>query len=126
MNLPPNKTLLRLHRYLGLIAAPLILFFAVSGVWQVYRLQQDKKDGSYKAPKTLRAASDVHMAEKLKKGPATSVFRFVVSAASAVLVFATILGMIVGVRLTRPRWLAVLLLVAGGALPVLLYVIARS
>ena len=39
----PTRNLLRLHRYAGLITAPLILFFAISGIWQVFRLHESRK-----------------------------------------------------------------------------------
>lgn len=120
----PTKTLLRLHRYAGLMVAPLVLFFAISGVWQVYRLQQDRKDGSYTAPKALAAASDFHKVERLDRGAAAQGFKLAVSASAVLLAFSTILGIVVALRMTRPRWLAILLLVLGTALPVLLYWIA--
>ena len=62
----PTRTLLRLHRYAGLLVAPMVIFFAITGTWQEFRLQQDSKDGSYQAPPALTAASDFHKAEDLK------------------------------------------------------------
>lgn len=120
-----TKSLLRVHRYVGLIVAPLVLFFAVSGVWQVFRLQQDRKDGSYTAPKVLSVASDLHMAEDLSSGLAAWPFKIAISAVGVLLAVATAIGIVVALRLTRPRWLAVLLLAVGAAVPPILYLLAR-
>jgi len=122
-----TRSLMRLHRYAGLIVAPMVLFFAVTGTWQLFRLQQNRKDGSYKAPPALTAASDVHMAEDLPRGEAASqVFRFAMSAVAAVLALSTLLGIVVALRVTRPLWLAVVLLALGAVVPPLLYLLARS
>jgi hypothetical protein len=120
-----NRALLRFHRYAGLAAAPLVLFFAISGTWQVFRLQQSRKDGSYTAPTALRAASDLHMAEDLARSPTAWPFKATITAAAALLTVSTLIGVVVALRLTRPRWLAVVLLAAGAAVPPLLYVLAR-
>ena|SRR5437867_1425562 len=122
----PTRTLTRLHRYLGLLTAPLILFFAISGIWQVFRLHDSKKDGSYTAPQTLQKASNFHMAEDVGDSPAAISFKYAVSVAAGVLVVGVCLGLIVAFRLTRPVWLALLLLLLGTAIPLVLYLIATA
>jgi hypothetical protein len=122
---PTTRSLLRFHRYAGLAAAPLVLFFAVSGTWQVFRLQQSRKDGSYTAPEALRAASDLHMAEDLPSSATALAFKIIVSAAAVLLTVSTLIGVVVALRLTRPSWLAIVLLAVGSALPLLLYLLAR-
>jgi|SRR6185436_2017449 len=122
-----TRSLLRLHRYAGLIVAPMVLFFAVTGTWQLFRLQQNRKDGSYKAPPALTAASDVHMAEDLPRGQAASlVFKFTMAAVAGVLAMSALLGIVVALRVTRPTWVGVALLALGAVVPPLLYVLARS
>ena len=120
----PTRNLLRLHRYAGLITAPLILFFAISGIWQVFRLHESRKDGSYRAPQSLKEASDFHKAEHLDK-PQALPFKWAVSISAGILVLGTLLGLTAAFRLTRPMWLAALLLLIGTALPLLLYSIAK-
>lgn len=123
----PTRTLMRLHRYAGLLVAPMVLFFAISGTWQEFRLQQDRKDGSYKAPPALTAASDFHKAEELPRGASASlVFKLAMSAVAGVLALSTLLGIVVALRVTRPRWLAAVLLLLGAVVPPLLYVLARG
>jgi hypothetical protein len=118
------KTLLQLHRYAGLITAPLILFFAISGAWQVFRLHEDTKKGTYKAPAALKEMSDFHKAEHLTK-PKALPFKWAVTTAAAILVIGTSLGLIAAFRLTRPKWVAAVLLLFGAAIPYLLYLMAK-
>ena len=120
----PTRNLLRLHRYAGLITAPLILFFAISGIWQVFRLHEDKKNGTYKAPEALAEMSDFHKAEHLDK-PQALPFKWAVSLSATILILGTLLGLTAAFRLTRPTWLAVLLLFLGSVIPMLLYWIAK-
>lgn len=125
MEILPTRSLLRWHRYVGLVTAPLILMFAVSGVWQVFRYQQSRKDGSYVAPPALTFVSDIHMAEGMGRNPAAQPLRWVLSAAGLMLAFATSLGIVAALRVTRPRWLAVVLLLGGTLLPALLLLVAK-
>jgi hypothetical protein len=119
----PTRQLFKLHRYAGLLTAPLILFFAISGIFQVFRMHDDRKDG-YKAPEILKTASDFHMVEGLdKKSPAVA-FRIAISIAAGVLALAASLGIILGFRTTRPRWIATLLLILGVVVPLVLYLLA--
>ncbi len=123
--MPTTRALLRFHRYAGLVVGPLIIFFAISGAWQVYRLQQDRKDGTYKAPVALRVASDLHMAEDLGSSRAATAFKVATVLVAAFLAATTFVGIIVALRMTRPRSLAVALLLVGAAVPPLLYFLAR-
>ncbi|HYS55502.1 MAG TPA: hypothetical protein VER58_17225 [Thermoanaerobaculia bacterium] len=116
------RTLLRLHRYAGLITAPLILFFAISGIWQVFRLHEDQKNGR-RAPQRLKTLSNFHKAEDVNGKPGALPFQYAVSTAAGVLVLGTLLGLMAAFRLTRPTWLAVLLMVLGTAIPLLLYLL---
>jgi hypothetical protein len=119
------RLLMRLHRYLSCVAAPLMLFFAISGAWQVFRLQESRKDGSYKAPVLLSRLSDVHKVERLA-GPGGTAFRVGVVVASSVFAATAIIGLVMAFRVTRPRWLAWLLVLAGAAAPVLLLLSADA
>src|SRR5512147_3276260 len=119
------RALMRLHRYLSCVAAPLMLFFAISGAWQVFRLHESRKDGSYKAPAFVSRLSDVHKVERLV-GPGGAAFRVGVVVAAAVFAATAIIGVIMAFRVTRPKWLAWLLVLAGAAVPVLLLLSADT
>lgn len=64
MSTLPTRQLFKLHRYAGLMTAPLILFFAITGIFQVFRLHEDQKSG-YKAPAILKGVATFHKAEGL-------------------------------------------------------------
>lgn len=102
-----------------------MLFFAVSGAWQAFRLQETKKDGSYTAPPVLARLSEVHKAERLA-GTAGTLFRAVQLALAAMFATTAIVGLIMAFRIARPVWIVWACLAAGTAVPVLLAVAARA
>ena len=54
------KRLRQLHLYLGCVFAPVLIFFAVTGSWQLFSLHLGMKDGSYTPPRAVVILSDVH------------------------------------------------------------------
>src|SRR5438128_6916597 len=98
-----------------------MLFFAVSGAWQAFRLQETKKDGSYTAPPVLARLSEVHKAEHLH-GAAGTWFRVGELAVSVMFATTAIVGLVMAFRVARPVWLVWACLTAGIALPVLLVI----
>jgi hypothetical protein len=110
------RLLMRTHRYLSCATAPLLLFLAISGAWQVFRLQETSKDGSYVAPKALEVLSRVHKVERMG-GAAALAFKVAALTAASAFILTAILGVVIGVRLTQPRWLVWLLLASGILLP---------
>jgi hypothetical protein len=109
----------RLHLYLGCLFAPALIFFAVSGTWQLYRLQDSAKDGSYIAPRALQALSAVHTNAHLpgKRALDYTPLHFFFVLAAAGLVLTTVLGVVMAFR-SSPRVFTPILLLGGGiALP---------
>ncbi len=86
------------HLYLGCIFAPMLLFFAVSGVWQIF--------GLHHGSETLRALSSIHNQQRLKQGgvflgsPMMSVF---VLAMSFSFIVTTVLGIMMAFKFGRSR-----------------------
>ena len=119
------RLLLRIHRYLGCFLAPAMLFFAVSGAWQAFRLHETKKDGSYSAPPVLARLSEVHKAERIS-GTAGTLFRVGELAVAVMFATTAIIGLVMAFRIARPVWLVWACLAGGTALPVLLAVAARA
>ncbi len=116
-----------LHLYLGCIFAPALLFFAVTGGWQIYRLQDSTKDRSYVAPAALPILSAIHTKQHLPAGKAsnrTPLHAFALLSAIG-LVTTTLLGVVMAFRVSA-RWkMPALCLLAGIALPALLLFIYR-
>lgn len=114
------KTLRRLHLYLGCFFAPLILFFAVSGAWQLFGAHQFS-DG-YRPPAGVALLSTLHTGRGLKSEPSTlssPAMRFMVVAMAAALAVTILLGIVLAFRFEHR--LAALGCLAGGiAVPVAL------
>lgn len=116
-----------LHLYLGCLFAPALIFFAVSGAWQVYRLQDTRKDGSYTAPPGLKTLSAIHIDQRLpgsKGGKRTPLHAFAVLAAIG-LVATTALGVVMAFRVSAGVVAPLLCLIGGVALPAVLLLLYR-
>ncbi|MFN2477307.1 MAG: hypothetical protein ABR526_13315 [Chthoniobacterales bacterium] len=117
----------RLHLYLGCLFAPALIFFAVSGTWQLYRIHDKPKDGSYNPPAAVSALSAVHMNSHL---PGKKVSEFTpmraFSVATAIgLVITTGLGVVLAFRFSRSIAIPLAWLIAGIALPAAILLVYR-
>jgi hypothetical protein len=102
-----------------------MLFFALTGAWQAFRLHENRKDGSYHAPAALALLSQVHKAERLS-GAAAVWFRFGQLTVAVAFMTTAVIGLVMAFRVARPTWPVWLCLAAGIALPVLLALAARA
>ncbi len=121
------KTLRKLHLYLGSLFAPVLIFFSVTGAWQLFGFHRGTKDGSYVPPSILSALSTVHQYQHLP-GTGRSLdtpLRVFMLAAAAALVLTTILGVIMAFRFSRSPGPVLLSLPAGIAIPAGLSLIYR-
>ena len=116
------RFLRRLHLYLGCVFAPTLIFFAVSGSWQLFNWHQSTKDRSYLAPRALEVLSYVHKEAHVPTTPARrpTPLRYFLCAAAVGLVISTALGVIMAYRFSRQPLVATICLFAGIALPGLL------
>jgi hypothetical protein len=64
-----SRSIRTLHRFLGLFAAPAIIFFAVSGALQTLSLHDATKDGAYRPPAWLLSMAQLHKKQTLKIVP---------------------------------------------------------
>src|SRR5262245_16053617 len=115
------RTLMRLHRVLSSFVAPMMIFFALSGAWQVFRFHEARKDGSYAPPPALETLSHLHRAERLAGAPGAA-FRWLLVLVSMVFLVTAVVGVVMALRITRPRWMVWVWLAAGVAVPALLFV----
>jgi hypothetical protein len=113
-----------IHRYLSCLVAPAMLFFALSGAWQAYRMHETRKDGSYVAPAALELLSEVHMAEHLT-ARGKPWFRAGQLALAAAFAATAAIGVFVALRVARRRWSVWLCLAVGALIPLLLALGAR-
>jgi hypothetical protein len=113
------RKLVVVHRYLSCFVAPAMLFFAISGAWQAFRLQDTRKDGSYVAPVVLQRLSEIHKADEVS-GVGGWLFRGGQVALAGAFCAVAITGLVLASQRTRPRWLFWVTLGAGVVTPVLL------
>jgi hypothetical protein len=105
-----------IHLYLGCVFAPLLLFFAVSGIWQTLGLHSP----------ILERLSTIHTSHQLKAGGGlTSIFLLVFALfMAASFIVTTILGVIMAIQYGRNRRAAFYCLAFGVVFPLVL-ILAR-
>ena len=103
------------HLYLGCVFAPLLLFFAVSGIWQTL---------GQRSPLLDRLAT-IHTSHQLKTGEALTsplLAGFVLVMAFS-FILTTVLGVVMAVKFGRSRRAAYGCLAVGVAVPLLIVLI---
>ena len=98
-----------IHLYLGCIFAPLLLFFAVSGIWQTLGFESE----------FLQKLSSIHTERRWKDGSELGSFplRVFVIVMAMSFILTTLLGVIMAVRFGRNRKAALFCLALGLMIP---------
>lgn len=101
-----------IHLYLGCIFAPLLLFFAVSGIWQMLGIRSP----------ILRLLATIHTSHRLKSGGGLSSLplKIFVIVMTASFILMTILGIVMAIKYGRSRRVAYGCLAFGIACPLIL------
>jgi hypothetical protein len=101
-----------IHLYLGCVFAPLLLFFAISGIWQTLGLHSHLLD----------RLSTIHTSHQLKSGGGlTSVLlMFFALIMAASFIVTTILGVLMAIKYGRNRRSAFYCLAFGVVFPLVL------
>jgi len=121
------KKLRQIHLYLGCVFAPVLIFFATTGAWQLFGLHRGMKDGSYNPPRAAVILSDVHQFQHI---PPTSSdegtpLRYFILAAAVGLVITTVLGIVMAFRFGPRKAPVILCLSAGVVIPIVILLIYR-
>ncbi len=141
------RLLRQLHLYVGMLIAPSVLFFAITGALQLFTLHEAHRDSGYTPPAIVEKLSEVHIHQRFaaspKKRPAApkagavapvppaaarppeaeegvAPIKWVFLAVAVGLVLSTLLGLWMGLTQGRNRRLALGLLAVGAVAPVLL------
>src|SRR5205814_9471688 len=116
------KSLRALHLYLGCLFAPMLIFFAVTGSWQLFNWHESTKDQTYTAPPALAALSFVHKDAHIPGTPGRkpTPLRYFMLAAAFGLVTTALVGIIMAYRFSRRPMAATIRLLLGISLPGLL------
>jgi len=143
MNSQTLRRVRQFHHYIGVFLAPAIIFFAISGGLQTFRLQEAKGWGG-PPPRVIvwMAAAHIDQApphEKVKKPeasmpvgataaapkpavkkPVTLPLKIFVAFMAAGLVLSSLLGVVIAINSRTMRRVSILMLVAGTVVPLLL------
>jgi hypothetical protein len=111
------QKLRNIHLYLGCMFAPMLLFFAVSGLWQSFGLQYYKGDES----RTLALATTIHTGRGLKANEPSTLsspgLHWFVVAMAVGFILTTVLGVVMALRFGKSRRAAIACLLVGLLLP---------
>jgi len=116
-----------LHLYLSCLFAPILIFFAVTGSWQLFNWHESKKDKTYTAPSALAALSFVHKDAHIPGTPGRqpTPLRYFMLASAFGLIATAGLGIVMAYRFSKRPVAATVCLLLGIALPALLLWIYR-
>jgi hypothetical protein len=122
------KAIRRLHLYLGCFFAPMLLFFVATGWFQTMHPDRRKTPGEAEAlMDRLRSVhADSLLPSSAAAGYSTGPFRFLVVVMSVALIVTVLLGIVLAVRLSRPKWLVWLVLACGAAVPLALLFLGQQ
>lgn len=118
------KRLRQLHLYLGCLFAPMTLYFALSGAWQLFRLNDVPRG---ETPSAVRAAlhelSKPHThstwPSRNPREAESAVFTWFALAAALGLATTALLGLLLAVRFGKSLVLVATVTAAGVVLPIL-------
>lgn len=121
------KKLREIHLYLGVLFAPVLLMFAITGAWQMFSLHRAKKDGSYRPPPWLHSLSEVHKSQHVPPTPPRdgTPLRWFMLAATLGLIVTTGLGIVMAYQYGRSKVWVTTWLVAGVVIPTVMLLIFR-
>ena len=135
------------HLYIGIFFTPAILFFAISGGLQTFRLQQSSGWGGAEPPAWMAWMASVHVdqrklvaepakpleaakprppadpakdAERAARKKATLPMKIFTVAVAIALVLSSLLGAIIALNMKSTRRVAMVMLAAGTIVPLLL------
>ena len=122
------KQIRRLHLYLGVFFAPLLLFFIVSGWYQTSH--PDRRKEAFEARAFWDRMRSVHADQILPTDKAeaysTKYMRWLVYGMALALCVTILLGVALALKALKARWLVWLMLVLGFAVPLLLLLLGQS
>ena len=116
------RSLRKVHTYLGLFFAPLLLFFVGSGWYQVVdrdRLKDPSEAETLVQKLRVMHTDQIYPKTGARQQPSPAAFRWLTISMSLAVAVTTLLGVVLAVRSLRPRWVVWVVLAGGLAVPVL-------
>ena len=125
------KWIRKIHLYLGCLFAPMLIFFCMSGAWQLFGFHHTNKkalvvpDGSYVPPDWMVLLSSAHKGFYGISNHSSTAFRWFALALALGMVVTAILGLIMAYRQSRNRLIVIVVTLVGLMLPILFMWLAR-
>jgi uncharacterized membrane protein len=118
------KKIRQLHLYLGCVFAPLIIYFSISGMWQVFRLSDLPEDRNpTKLEIAMHELSQPHTHSTLPgnkpKTDSSGVFNWIAVAMGIGMTLTSLLGIILAIRFSKKPLVPIACIFLGIAAPVL-------
>lgn len=113
----------QIHLYLGALFGPLLIFFALSGALQTFRLQESPKDSAYTPPGWIVRFAEVHMNQRAVKDrnvPPSVPLKWFVVLMSLGLIVTSVLGLYMAFKYTADRRVVWGVVIMGVVIPVAL------
>jgi hypothetical protein len=119
------RTLRQLHLYLGCLFAPLIIYFSLSGAWQVFRLNDlPKNEAPSSINSVLNELSKPHKSSTLPgsnpKTERSMAFNVIASLMGLGMITTASIGVLIALRQSRSPRKAAICVVMGIVLPLCL------
>lgn len=117
------KRIQKIHFYLGVLFAPMIILFALSGALQTFRLQESPKGSTYTPPAWIVRLADIHKDQRAAHEPGVrpSVpLKWFVVVMSAGLISTSILGIYMAFKYNRDKRVVFALIILGFVIPLAL------
>ena len=111
----------RLHLYLGVFFAPMLLFFILTGWYQT--AYPDRRKSVFEASAIMDRLRAVHAEQTFPVASANSystlAFRWLIYLMSGALVITLLLGLVLAFRTMKQKWIVWMMLVLGLLIPAL-------
>ena len=119
------KFLRQLHLYLGCFFAPLIAFFAFTGLLQTYGLHEAPKNAP-QPPAWIKSLAMVHKHQNLARNEPATAMKFLSAAMAVALTATMILGVVLAFKFGRNQLAVIGCLVLGAVIPLVAVWLAHS
>jgi len=119
------KNLRQIHLYLGVVFAPMIIYFSISGAWQIFRFNDVPKEGPPSAIRSFfRELSKPHTHSTLpgldSRVGSSMAFNWLALLMALGLIGTTLIGLTLAFRSSKSSRVALLCLSVGILLPIIL------
>ncbi|HYY58262.1 MAG TPA: hypothetical protein VE842_13090 [Pyrinomonadaceae bacterium] len=117
------KRLREIHFYLGVFFAPMIIFFALSGALQTFRLQETPRGSTYTPPSWIVLLADIHKDQRARHAqgvPRSAPLMWFVVVMAVGLISTSLLGIYMAFKYNRAKRLVFGLMILGFVIPIAL------